>query len=111
LRLRLLVQSLAPTKPPRAGVDHPPERRRGVKIQAKAVYRDAMRLSHSHLVRATGRRWVSLMLLVHMPWAWRMWAWPLLTALAPSERSHHEHLQRRKKVTDRAQQMLLVVRH
>jgi hypothetical protein len=31
-------------------------------------------------------RWLSLMLLVDIPWASRVWALPFLTALAPSER-------------------------
>jgi hypothetical protein len=108
--LRLLVHSLAPSGPLLLGMDHTLERRRGVKIQAKGVYRDAVRSSHRHLVKATGLRWVSLMLLVHIPWARRVWALPFLTALAPSERYHHERGQRHKTLTDWARQMLLVVR-
>jgi hypothetical protein len=110
LLLRLLVHSLAPTGPLLLGMDHTLERRRGVKIQAKGVYRDAVRSSHSHLVKAMGLRWVSLMLLVHIPWAGRVWALPFLTALAPSERYHHERGQQHKTLTDWARQMLLVVR-
>ncbi len=51
------------------GVDETLERRTGAKIAAKGVYRDAVRSSHSHFVKATGSRWVSLMLLAPIPWA------------------------------------------
>ena len=42
-----------------------------------------MRSSHSHFVKATGLRWVSLMLLTPIPWANRVWALPFLTASRP----------------------------
>ena len=45
-----------------------------------------MRSSGSHFVKASGLRWISLMLLTTIPWADRTWALPVLTALAPSER-------------------------
>ncbi len=86
------------------------ERRTGAKIAAKGVYRDAVRSSHSHFVKATGLRWVSLMLLVSIPWATRVWALPFLTALAPSERYDAERGRRHKALTDWAWQLLLVVR-
>ena len=56
---------------------------RARRLLPKGVYRDAVRSSHSHFVKATGLRWVSLMLLVSIPWANRVWALPFLTALAP----------------------------
>lgn len=36
---------------------------------AKGIYRDPMRSSHSHFVKASGLRWISLMLLAPIPWA------------------------------------------
>lgn len=39
-----------------------PSRRRGKRIAAKGIYRDPVRSSDSHLVKASGLRWLSLML-------------------------------------------------
>jgi hypothetical protein len=110
LLLLLLVHVLAPAGPLVLGLDDTLERRRGAKIRAKGIYRDPVRSSQSHMVKASGLRWLSLMLLVPIPWAKRAWALPFLTVLAPSERCHQERGQRHKKLTDWAQQMLLVVR-
>ena len=110
LLLLLLVHPLAPTGPLVMGLDDTMERRRGAKIRAKGIYRDPVRSSHSHVVKASGLRWLSLMLLVPIPWAKRVWALPFLTVLAPSERYHQERGQRHKKLTDWARQMLLMVR-
>jgi len=59
-------------------------------IAAKGIYRDPVRSSDSHLVKASGLRWLSLMLLVPIPWAQRVWALPFLTVLAPSQRYHEQ---------------------
>ncbi len=67
--LRLLVAAFVPDGPLVIGVDETLERRTGAKIAAKGVYRDAVRSSHSHFVKATGLRWVSVMLLTPIPWA------------------------------------------
>jgi hypothetical protein len=109
LRL-LLVSILAPTGPLVMGVADTLERRRGPKIQAKGLYRDPVRSSHSHLVNASGLRWVRLMGLVPMAWAKRVWALPFWTRLALPERYHQERGQHHQKLTDWARQMLLVGR-
>jgi hypothetical protein len=108
--LRLLVAAFVPDGPLVVGIDETLERRRGKRIAAKGIYRDPVRSSHSHFVKASGLRWVCLMLLVPIPWAARTWALPVLTALAPSERYHRERGQRHKTLTDWARQLLLVVR-
>src|SRR6266540_592442 len=110
LLLHLLVHTLARTGPLVMGLDDTIERRRGAKIRVKGIYRAPVRSSHSHVVKASGLRWLSLMLLVPIPWAKRVWALPFLTVLAPSERYHQERGQRHKTLTDWAQQMLVVVR-
>ena len=92
------------------GLDDTIERRRGDKIKAKGIYRDPVRSSRSHFVKASGLRWLSLMLLVPIPWAQRVWALPFLTALAPSERYFAGKGRSHKKLTDWARQMLLQVR-
>jgi hypothetical protein len=108
--LSLLVSTFAPTGPLLFGLDDTIERRRGAKINAKGIYRDPVRSSHSHLVKASGLRWLSLMLLVPMPWAQRVWALPFLTALAPSERYYQKRQRGHKTLSDWARQLLLQVR-
>jgi hypothetical protein len=108
--LRLPVATFAPDGPLVFGVDETLERRRGKRIAAKGIYRDAVRSGHEHVVKASGLRWVCLMLLAPIPWAARTWALPVLTALAPSERDDAERGRRHKALTDWARQLLLVVR-
>jgi DDE superfamily endonuclease len=108
--LAVLVAVFVPAGPLVIGVDETLERRRGKKIAPKGIYRDAVRSSHAHFVKASGLRWVCLMLLVPLPWARRVWALPFLTALAPSERYDRERGRRHKTLTDWARQLLLVVR-
>jgi len=108
--LGLLVTTFAASGPLVIGVDETIERRRGAKIAAKGIYRDAVRSSHSHFVKASGLRWICLMLLVPIPWATRVWATPFLTALAPLERANAVAGRRHKTPTDWARQLLRVVR-
>jgi len=106
LLLNLLVQRFAPQGPIVLGIDDTIERRRGKRIRAKGIYRDPVRSSHSHFVKASGLRWVSLMLLVPVPWTARPWALPFLTCLAPSERYMKKHRRHHKPVLDWARQMI-----
>lgn len=108
--LALLVAAFAPDGPLVFGIDETLERRRGKRIAAKGIYRDAVRSSRDCFVKASGLRWACLMLLVPIPWAGRIWALPVLTALAPSERYDLEHGRRHKALTDWARQLLRVVR-
>lgn len=108
--LGLVVSTLCAGQPIVVGIDEHIERRRGKKIKAKGIYRDAVRSSDSHFVKASGLRWISLMALCWIPWAQRVWAQPVLTALAPSERYHEQRGQRHKVVTDWARQMIKQVR-
>lgn len=108
--LSLLVAAFAPDGVVLVGIDDTIERRRGEKIKAKGIYRDPVRSSHSHFVKASGLRWLSLMLLCEIPWAGRVWALPFLTALCPSQRYHKERGRRHQKLTERARQMLLLVK-
>lgn len=106
LLLRLLVRAFVPAGPLVFGIDDTLERRRGRCIRAKGVYHDAVRSSRSHFVKATGLRWLSVMLLAPIPWARRVWALPFLTALAPSSRYNDQRGARHKTLTDWARQLL-----
>src|SRR5512132_1108717 len=90
------------------GADDTVERRSGRKIRAKGCYRDAVRSSHKHVIRCFGLKWVSMMLLVPVPWSQRVWALPFLTALCwPAEKSKRR---RHKTSVDWVRQMMKQVR-
>jgi len=58
--LQQLVTIFGSSGPVVCGLDDTIERRRGAKIKAKGIYRDPVRSRHSHFVRASGLRWLSL---------------------------------------------------
>lgn len=107
LLLSLLVKCFCTAEEPLVfGIDETIERRRGEKIKAKGIYRDAVRSSHSHFVKCSGLRWMSMMLLTSIPWAGRVWALPFLSALAPSQRYCEQQGKPHKKIADWARQMV-----
>jgi hypothetical protein len=106
----LLAAFVPPAAPIVVGLDDTIERRRGAKIAAKGIYRDPVRSSKGHFVKASGLRWLSMQLLAPIPWAERVWGLPFLTVLAPSERYHQEHGRPHKKLTDWARQMIRQLR-
>ena len=108
--LNQLIATFIPTGVLVMGIDDTIERRKGKRIAARGIYRDPVRSSDSHFVKVSGLRWLSLMLLVEVPWAHRVWALPFFTVLAPSERYNQTHNRRHKKLTDWARQMITQVR-
>jgi len=89
--LGLLVQVMVPSGATIVlGADDTIERRSGRQIKAKGCYRDAVRSSRKHVVKCFGLKWVSLMLLVPVPWATRVWALPFLTGLCWLPNSRHQ---------------------
>ena len=81
------------------GIDDTIERRWGPQIKARGIYRDPVRSSGGHFVKASGLRWLSLMLLTPISWAKRVWALPFLTVLCPSKRYNATYRKRHKKLT------------
>lgn len=108
--LGMLISAFAPRGPVILALDDTIERRRGKRIAAKGIYRDPVRSSDSHFVKASGLRWMSLMLLAPIPWAGRVWALPFLTALVPSERACRERGRRYKSLLDVGRQLALQAR-
>ena len=104
--LGLVVETFAATGPVVIGIDDTLERRRGAKIKAKGIYRDPVRSSRSHTVKSSGLRWLCAMVLAEIPWAGRVWALPVLTALCPSERYHQQRGQRHKTLSEWAGQLI-----
>jgi hypothetical protein len=104
--LRLLVTRFAPEGELVFGLDDTIERRRGENITAKGIYRDPVRSSHAHFVKASGLRWLCCMLLVQVAWADSMWGLPFLTALSPLERYHAARRRTHQKLPERARQII-----
>jgi hypothetical protein len=89
--LGLLVRVMVPPGAPIVlGADDTVERRSGRQIKAKGCYRDAVRSSRKHVVKCFGWKWVSMMLLVPVPWTTRVWALPFLTALCWRPQRRHK---------------------
>ncbi|MGH8071096.1 MAG: IS701 family transposase, partial [Candidatus Entotheonellia bacterium] len=90
------------------GADDTVERRSGRQIKAKGCYRDAVRSTKKHVIRCFGLKWVSMMLLVPVPWSRRVWALPFLTALCwPAEKARRR---RHKTSVEWVRQMMQQVR-
>jgi hypothetical protein len=104
----LITQLVLPGAAIVLGADDTLERRSGRKIAAKGCYRDAVRSSKQHVIRCFGLKWVSMMLLVPVPWSRRVWALPFLTALCWPAAKHGRR--RHKTSIDWVRQMMKQVR-
>jgi len=102
-----VLDQLLPAGPVIIGIDDTIERRWGARIKARGIYRDPVRSSKGHFVKTSGLRWLSLMVIVPIPWAARRWALPFLTVLAPSARWAETHGKRHKTLTSWARQAIL----
>jgi DDE superfamily endonuclease len=108
--LIVLVKALVPSGAPVViGLDDTIERRWGTKISARGIYRDPVRSSKGHFVKASGLRWLSAMVLVKVPWADRVMALPFLTLLAPSKRFYAGKMRAPKTLLDWARQAALQI--
>jgi DDE superfamily endonuclease len=108
--LILLIKAFVPSNAPVViGIDDTIERRWGAKISARGIYRDPVRSSKGHFVKASGLRWLSAMLLVRVPWADRIIALPFLTLLAPSKRFYAGKSRAPKTLLDWARQAALQI--
>ncbi len=87
-------------------IDETIERRQGGKIKAKGRYRDAVRSTRKVVVKCYGLKWISMMVLVPLPWSTRVWALPFLTVLAPSKRANEAAGKRHKSSIDWTEQMV-----
>jgi hypothetical protein len=105
--LVMIVDRLVQAGPVVIGMDDTIERRWGRKITARGIYRDPVSSSHGHFVKASRLRWLSFMVLTPVPWAGVVKALPVLTLLAPSERSDYQRGRRHKLLTDWARQGIL----
>ena len=102
--LRLVVDRFVPDGPLVFGIDDTIERRWGPRIEARGIYRDPLRSSHGHFVKASGLRWLSV--LAPVAFAGRVWALPCLTVLCPSAR-YYARRRAAKTLIDHARQAIL----
>jgi len=106
----LVVTCLAPDAPLLRAIDETLERRRGRRIRWRSRFRDPVRSGAGNPVLSQGIRWLSVALLVPVPWSRRLWACPFLTVpvLAPatSAKLGTPH----RTAIDRAQTLIRLVR-
>src|SRR3982750_193585 len=98
--LLVLVATFVRDGPVVVGIDDTIERRWGARIEARGIYRDPVRSSRGHFVKASGLRWLCLMVMAPMPWG-GVRGLPFLTVLAPSERYAHARGRRHKALRPR----------
>ena len=108
--LGLLIKTFARRGVLVLGLDDTIERRWGAKIRARGIYRDPVRSSRGHFVKTSGLRWLSLMLLVPIPWSGRVWALPFLTPLCPSKRYYEGYGRAHRPLSERARQVLRIAK-
>ena len=94
--LGLLISLLPQSFPIIIGIDDTIERRKGKNIKAKGCYRDAVCSSQRYVVKCFGLKWLSMMLIIQLPWSNRYWSLPFLTVLTPSESANKEANKRHK---------------
>lgn len=106
LGLLLTAFNSVQSEPVLLGADETMERRWGPKIKARSIFRDGKRSSHNYTNYTPALRWISMMLLVGVPWSRRVWALPFLTVLAPSKKTNEANGCRHKTSVDWIGQMV-----
>ena len=108
--LHMIVVAFVPSGPIVIGLDHTLERRRGPRIGPASRFYDALRTREEKDATSRGLRWLSAMVLVDVPFAGRIWALPVLTALTPGKAWSERHGRRHRTVTEWARLLLLTLR-
>ena len=114
LLLGLIVTTcLAPDAPLLLVIDETLERRRGRRIVWRSWFRDPVRSGAGKPVLSQGVRWLSVALLVPVPWSRRLWALPFLTVpvLSPATSANAQRAPGKPHRTtiDRAQTLIRLV--
>jgi hypothetical protein len=91
-------------------IDETLERRWGRKIRKRGHYRDSLLSSKDRSVSNSGLRWITMALVVTLPWTKLRWALPFLSVLATSPAVSETLGQRHKTIARLAQQMVIIVR-
>ena len=91
-------------------IDETLERRWGRKISKRGHWRDSLRSSKERSVSTSGLRWVTMAVVVTLPWTKLRWALPFLSVLATTPKVSEALKKRHKTLARLAQQMVMVVR-
>jgi DDE superfamily endonuclease len=91
-------------------IDETLERRWGRQIHKRGHYRDSLLSSKERSVSNSGLRWITMALVVTLPWTKLRWALPFFSVLATPPAVSEALGQRHKTIADIAQQMVMVVR-
>lgn len=91
-------------------IDETLERRWGRRIKRRGHYHDPLASSKQRSVASSGLRWIVLTLVVTPPWTRRHWALPVMSVQAPTPEVSKRLGLRHKTITERARQMILIVR-
>ena len=111
LLLALLVATcLPPDAPLLLAVDETLERRRGRRIAWRGWFRDPLRSGAGKPVLSQGVRWLSVALLVPVPWSRRLWACPFLTVPVLAPRTSAKLGKPHRTTIDRTQTLVRLVR-
>lgn len=111
LLLGLILQICVPTDGPLVlAVDETLERRWGSKIRYLGVFRDPVRSSKKNVVYSSGVRWLSMAIVVPVPWGQRRWALPFLTVPLLAPKTSAKLGRRHRSSVARAGQLISLVR-
>jgi hypothetical protein len=91
-------------------MDETLERRWGRKISKRGHWRESLRSSKKRSVSTSGLRWVTMALVVTLPWTNLRWALPFLSVLATTPQVSEALKRRHKTLARLAQQMVMGVR-
>ncbi len=91
-------------------MDETLERRWGRKISKRGHWRDSLLSSKERSVSSPGLRWVTMALVVRLPWTKRRWALPFLSVLATTPKVSEKLKRQHKTLAHLAQQMVMVIR-
>ncbi|HYU76143.1 MAG TPA: transposase [Ktedonobacteraceae bacterium] len=91
-------------------IDETLERRWGRKISKRGHWRDSLRSSKERAVSSSGLRWITMALVVTLPWTKLRWALPFLSVLATTPKVSEVLKQRHKTTARIAQQLVSTVR-
>jgi hypothetical protein len=91
-------------------IDETLERRWGRKIKKRGHYRDSLLSSKERSVSSSGLRWITMALVVTLPWTKLRWALPFFSMLASTPAVSEALDKRHKTIAQLAQQMVIMVR-
>jgi hypothetical protein len=108
---QLVLDLLPPDQPVVVAGDDTVAQHRGKQVYGKGRHRDAVRSSHTHTVWKWGHKWVTLAILVPLPFVRRPWALPVLSVLYRPEELNQAEGRRHRTPPALVRQLLAVLIH